>query len=76
MNQYERAVLSAIEKGPDCVGWYKIEQRLSVMKLEVREYLPDTLRQLTTKGLIEEHPDKTGQFRITERGRSTLGCTG
>lgn len=69
MNQYERAVLTAVAKGPASVGWYKIEQRLTEMLLESREYLPDTLRRLIEQGMIEEDSKCPGKYKVT-----ALGC--
>jgi DNA-binding PadR family transcriptional regulator len=72
MNSYEKAVLSAIAKGPDFVGWYKIEQRLSVVDLDHRDSLPDTLKKLLEAGFIEEPSDDPGTYRITDLGRKEL----
>jgi hypothetical protein len=76
MNEYEQAVLNAVARGPDYVGWYKIEQRLSVMDIPSREYLPDALQKLLEQGLIEENSVNRGTYRATARGRSVLASSG
>jgi hypothetical protein len=65
MNEYDAAVLAAIAKGPDWVGWYEIEQRLSVKNMGVRGYLPETLQRLTMHGLIVENESQPGSYRAT-----------
>ena len=72
MNQYERATLDAIAKGPEYVGWYKIEQRLSSMDLSSREYLPETLQRLAHRGLIEAHPHNKDTYKVAESGKAAL----
>lgn len=72
MNKYDRAVLSSIAKGPDCVGWYKIEQRLSVVELDKRDYLTDVLKKLLKAGFIEESSENPDAYRATDLGRKTL----
>jgi DNA-binding PadR family transcriptional regulator len=76
MNSYDKAVLAVIGKGPDYVGWYKIEQRLSVMDLEKRESLPNSLKKLLEAGFIKEAPETPGKYKITDLGRSALGSLG
>jgi DNA-binding PadR family transcriptional regulator len=73
MKEYEKAVLEAIAKGPDYVGWYKIEQRLSNKTIGVRGYLPETLRRLAEQGLIEESESRPGTYRATRRTNSPSG---
>ena len=68
MNQYERAVLTAVAEGPASVGWYKIEQRLTEMLLDSREYLPETLKRLVEQGLIEEDSKCPGKYTVTAHG--------
>ena len=70
MNEYEQAVLNAVAKGPAYVSWYKIEQRLSVINISCREYLPDVLQKLLQQGLIEESSVNRGTYRATLAGRN------
>lgn len=72
MNEYEKAVLSAVVKGPGYVSWYKIEQRLSVTELSIREYLPNTLRKLSEQGLIQENPTASGAYQATPLGKAGI----
>jgi RIO-like serine/threonine protein kinase len=72
MNQYEHAVLQAIASGSDYVGWYKIEQRLSNMDLVSREHLPNALQHLIQRGLIEEHNQNKGTYKVTSIGQLVL----
>jgi hypothetical protein len=72
MNNYDRAVLAAIAKGPEPVAWYRIEQPLSVTELEMRESLPESLHELTVAGLIEEALDEPGG-KITAGARQADG---
>lgn len=76
MKEHEQAVLQAIANGPEYVSWYKIEQRLSVMALKQRAYLPDTLRLLCERGLIEESSADSGTYRLTDSGRAALKSAG
>lgn len=71
MNEYDAAVLAAIAKGPDWVGWYKIEQRLSVKHIDVLGYLPETLQRLTEQGLIVENASQPGTYRATTTNSSS-----
>jgi hypothetical protein len=72
MNKYDMAVLSAICKGDEPIGWYKIEQRLSGVRLASRDHLPEALRRLTERRLIEEDVSCPGKYRATPLGRATL----
>ena len=73
MTQYEEAVLKAVRaKDPAYIGWYAIEQQLSMMELNEREYLPDTLKRLLLLALLEENPAEQGKVRLTALGRSAL----
>jgi len=71
MNEYDAAVLAAIAKGPDWLGWYKIEQRLSNLTIDKRGYLPDSLRRLAEQGLIEESESQPGTYRATTTNSSS-----
>ena len=72
MNAYEKAVLRAVAKDSDYVGWYKIEQRLSTMPLLQRGYLPDALKLLSEQGFIEESSVASGIYKATAFGRKKL----
>ena len=70
MTNYEQAVIRAVAAGPEPVGWYKIEQRLSREELDAREYLPDVLARLERLGFIRR--DASGGVSLTESGREAL----
>jgi Mn-dependent DtxR family transcriptional regulator len=70
MTNYEQAVIRAVAAGPEPVGWYKIEQRLSREELDVREYLPDVLARLESLGFIRR--DASGAVSLTESGREAI----
>jgi DNA-binding HxlR family transcriptional regulator len=72
VNDYEQAVLRAMSSDPDPVGWYKLEQRLSVMTLETREYLPETLRSLASQGLIDQHEHPVHSYALTPAGQALM----
>jgi Mn-dependent DtxR family transcriptional regulator len=67
VSEYQRAILRAVALGPEPLGWYKIEQRLSREALNVREYLPDALAELERGGYLTRHPE--GSVSLTEQGR-------
>jgi hypothetical protein len=69
---YEQAVLRAIGSGPAPVRWYKIEQRLSVMPLETREYLPDTLRDLGSRDLVRQAEGGGERYELTPLGERLM----
>jgi hypothetical protein len=69
---YEQAILRAIGSGPTPVRWYKIEQRLSVMTLEKREYLPDTLHDLGARDLLQPVEGGGKAYELTPLGRGLL----
>src|SRR5215467_5796914 len=72
MTPYDKAVLAAIAKGPDPVGWYKIEQRLSMVALHERDHLPAALERLSQSGWIETSPEDREKYRVTAAGREQL----
>jgi hypothetical protein len=74
MTAYDTAVLDAIAKGPDYVGWYKVEQRLSSVALDQRDRLPDALKRLLAANYIEESQSAPGTYRATGRGRDALAA--
>ena len=52
--------------------WYKIEQRLSVMTLETREYLPETLQDLGARDLLRPVEGGAEAYELTPLGRGLL----
>ncbi len=70
MTNYEQAVIRAVAAGPEPVGWYKIEQRLSREEFDVREYLPDVLERLERLGVIQR--DASGGVSLTDSGREAM----
>jgi hypothetical protein len=72
MTEYRVAVLRAVGLGPEPVGWYKIEQRLSREPLDEREHLPAVLTMLEQDGLITREAD--GRVWLTEAGRAVVAA--
>jgi len=70
VTDYEQAVMRAVAAGPEPIGWYKIEQRLSRETIGVREYLPDTLTNLERLGFIRRN--EAGGVSLTECGREAI----
>ena len=70
MTDYQQAVMRAVAAGPEPVGWYKIEQRLSEEEFSVREYLPDVLTNLESLGFIRRNA--AGGVSLTECGREAI----
>jgi hypothetical protein len=69
---YELAVLRAIGSGQAAVRWYKIEQRLSVMPIQMRSSLPKVLEALASRGLVRRGPEAEDAYELTPAGREHL----
>jgi hypothetical protein len=72
MSDYEKAVLAAIAKGPEYVGWYTIERRLSMVSLPVVGKLQTALEHLLKAGFIEESVSDPETYRTTSSGLGAL----
>lgn len=71
MSAFELAVLGVLAREGRPLGWYQIEQRLSVISLDIRPNLIDVLAALRQSGLVDV-VDASGAatlYEITEAGK-------
>ncbi len=78
MTEFERAVLEALARAGEPLGWYQLERRLSNVTLAERPNLLDVLTGLRQRGLVEQITATTEpkvRHAITSAGAAAIGGT-